>query len=154
VPEYSFCLSGDEILIYLCLQGIKFLVGVNISRFRKKILIVLLVLIPLGFLTKIYKGPFQEWCHYYSGGILYEIFWCLMVAFVGSKISKLRIALGVLGVTCCLEFLQLYHHPVLENIRSTFLGKTLIGHSFSWLDFPYYFIGCGLGYIILIKLDK
>ena len=128
--------------------------GVNISRFRKKILMVLLFLIPLGFFTKLYNGPWQEWCNYYSGGLLYEIFWCLIIAFTAPNISKRKIALGVLVVTCCLEFLQLYHHPVLENIRSTFLGKTLIGHSFSWLDFPYYFIGCGLGYIILIRLDK
>lgn len=114
----------------------------------------MLILIPLGLFTKFYTGPWQEWSNFYAGGLLYEIFWCLVIAFIAPKIPKLKIVLGVLGVTCGLEFLQLYHHPVLENIRSCFLGKALIGHSFSWLDFPYYFIGCGLGYIILIKVDK
>jgi len=112
------------------------------------------VLIPLGFISKLYQGPYHSWFNFYFAGLLYEIFWCLLIAFISPKISKIKIVTIVLVFTCCLEFLQLYHNSFLENIRSTFLGRTLIGHSFSWYDFPYYFIGCGLGYLILIRLDK
>jgi hypothetical protein len=54
--------------------------------------------------------------------------------------------LGVFLVTSALEFLQLWHPPFLQLIRSTFLGQTLIGTSFTWWDFPYYFFGCVLGW--------
>ncbi|MFO7891133.1 MAG: DUF2809 domain-containing protein [bacterium] len=111
-------------------------------------------MIPLGFFSKFYIGPFHRWFNFYFGGLLYEVFWCLIIALLVPKVSTINIVLSVLFITCGLEFLQLFHYPFLENIRSTFWGRTLIGHSFSWYDFPYYFIGCGLGYVILIKLNK
>lgn len=112
------------------------------------------VLVPLGVFSKLYRGPFQEWFNFYFGGLLYEVFWCLIIAAIVPKVSKIKIVIIVLIITCSLEFLQLFHHPFLETIRSTFLGRILIGHSFSWYDFPYYIIGCGFGYVILVKLDK
>ena len=55
------------------------------------------------------------------------------------------IAAGVVLVTCGLEFLQLWHPPWLQAIRSTFLGASLLGTSFSWWDFPAYVVGAGVG---------
>ncbi len=56
---------------------------------------------------------------------------------------------SVLGITCVLEFLQLWHPLVLESIRSTFIGSTLIGTAFTWWDFPHYFIGCFVSWLII-----
>ncbi len=55
------------------------------------------------------------------------------------------IVIAVLVVTCLIEALQLVDHPVLDRIRSTFLGRTLIGTTFVWSDFIYYVFGAVLG---------
>ena len=116
-------------------------------KFRGRIVLSLLFLVPVGFATKFYKGPSAWWFNDYAGGMLYEVFWCLVAVFVWPKFSSLKIAFWVLGVTSSLEFLQLWHAPFLQIIRSTLIGRTLIGTSFSWLDFPYYVIGCFEGWL-------
>lgn len=57
-------------------------------------------------------------------------------------------------MTCILEFLQLWHPPFLELIRSYLIGRLLIGTSFSWWDFPHYLVGCLIGWWWLAKLEK
>jgi hypothetical protein len=47
-----------------------------------------------------------------------------------------------------------YHPPFLEVIRSTFIGVTLIGNSFSWLDLVHYVIGFFLSFTLLNVLRK
>jgi hypothetical protein len=50
--------------------------------------------------------------------------------------------------------MQLWHHPVLETIRSFRAGTWLIGNGFDWWDFPHYALGCGLGWLWLKKLNS
>jgi hypothetical protein len=52
---------------------------------------------------------------------------------------------AVFAVTCALEVLQLWHPAPLEAVRGTFLGRTLLGTTFVWWDFPHYALGCALG---------
>ncbi len=111
-----------------------------------RIVISLIILIPVGFYTKWYNYPFASWIRASSGGVFYEIFWCLLI-FLFSRIRPTIIALSVLLATCCLEFLQLWHPPVLEWLRSFFIGRTILGTTFDWWDFPYYFIGSGIGWL-------
>jgi len=122
--------------------------------FRIRVALSLLFIIPLGFASKFYRGPDAWWFNDYAGGMLYEIFWCLVLTFVWPRASDFKIAFWVLGITSFLEFLQLWHPYFLEIIRSTFIGRTLIGTSFTWLDFPYYVIGCSLGVVWIKGLRK
>ena len=69
------------------------------------------------------------------------IFWSLVFSLLFARTRPIRIALIVLVVTCALETLQLWHPDFLEAIRSTFIGATLIGNSFSWLDLLHYVFG-------------
>ncbi len=48
--------------------------------------------------------------------------------------------------TCALECLQLWHPPFLESLRSHFIGQTILGTTFAGADFPYYFLGCWIGW--------
>ena len=118
------------------------------------LLLWLLVLTALGFASKFYRGPGAWWFNNYVGGLLYEVFWCLIGAFFFPQIKPFWIALWVFGTTCLLEFLQLWHPPFLKVIRSTFIGRTLIGTTFSVWDFLYYLIGCGFGWVWLRRLYK
>jgi len=122
---------------------------------RKSILLILLLIIitPIGFLTKFYQGPAQAWVSDSLGGVFYEIFWCLVVAFIWPAGNPLKIALGVFVITCTLEFLQLWHPAFLEYLRNSFIGRTILGNSFNWMDFPYYVVGSLLGYLLLVALN-
>lgn len=124
------------------------------KRQRLIIFLLLIIIIPIGFLTKFYTGPFSIWVNNSLGGVLYEIFWCLVIAFILVKINPINIALWVFVLTCLLEFLQLWHPAFLEVLRNNFMGRTILGNSFNWMDFPYYFAGSLLGYFLLIGIHR
>jgi hypothetical protein len=118
-----------------------------------RIYISLLVIVPFGFSTKFYTGYGQSWVRDSLGGVFYEIFWCLVVYLCCRRLRIGVIAAMVLFGTCCLEFLQLWHPPCLEYLRGNFIGSTILGTTFCWSDFPYYFIGSGIGWFWLKKLN-
>lgn len=120
---------------------------------RRRVLLSLLVVTPLGFLLKLYAGPGRGWFNNYAAGVLYEIFWCLVLLFLWPhRKYMVKIAVGVFVVTSILEVLQLWHPWMLEKIRSTFLGRALVGTTFSWLDFPHYVLGCALGWLWMLRI--
>lgn len=120
-------------------------------RERLAYLAILALLTPLGFGTKFYHGPAHAWVSGHAGGLLYVAFWILLALAVAPKLPAGRVALVVLSITCALEFLQLWHPPLLQRIRAHFLGQALIGSDFDWRDFPYYFLGA-LGGVGLARL--
>jgi len=120
---------------------------VSESRIRKYLLFSLLLVTPAGFLFKFYSGPAQWWFNDYGTGVLYVTFWVLLVSFLlPDKRWAPRIPVWVFLITSALEILQLWHTPPLEKIRSYFLGRALIGTSFTWWDFPHYAIGSAIGW--------
>jgi len=116
-------------------------------------LIVLLIITPLGFFTKIYSGSGAAWVNNSLGGVFYEIFWCLLIFLFFTKFKPILIAIVVFLITCALEFTQFWKPEFLEIMRENFLVRTVIGNSFSWSDFPYYLIGslAGLALMEMIK---
>ncbi|MCK4652821.1 MAG: DUF2809 domain-containing protein [Candidatus Cloacimonetes bacterium] len=117
-------------------------------------LLSLLFITPLGFLCKFYSGVGAKWLNDSFGGLLYEIFWCLVVFLILPKFKPINIAIGVFIVTCVLEIMQLWHPPFLELTRSNFIGRTVIGTSFVWSDFIYYVLGSTLGWLWLASIRK
>jgi len=124
------------------------------KRAELGVIISLLIITPIGFCTKFYSGPAAAWVNNSSGGVFYEIFWCLVIYLLVGGINPWKIAFAILGATCALEFLQLWQPPFLSLIRSTFIGRTILGNSFAWSDFPYYVLGSGLGWIWLRILSR
>ena len=123
----------------------KSLIGYSNQKYQT--LLSLLLLIPVGFYSKFYNGPAFVWVNNSLGGMFYEIFWCLVVFLFLNKITPWKIAFSVFVITCSLEFLQLWHPPFLEIIRSTFIGRTVIGTTFAWSDYIYYVAGSLTGWI-------
>lgn len=123
------------------------------SRVRIRAAWGAVILIPVGFGTKYYSGSGAEWANNSFAGALYEVFWCLCVLSWLPRTSPPRIAAGVLIVTCGLEFLQLWHPAWLEALRATFLGRAILGSTFAWGDFPYYLIGCAMGWWLMRKMQ-
>jgi hypothetical protein len=117
---------------------------------QTRVLFSLLIVTPLGFAFKFYPGPGNGWFNNYGAGVIYEIFWILLAfLFFPSRKSANVIPVCVFVVTCILEFLQLWHPPFLEVIRSFFLVRALIGTTFVWWDFPHYVLGCLVGWVWL-----
>jgi hypothetical protein len=99
---------------------------------------VLAVVVPLGFAMKVYTGPGAAWAADYAAGFFYVVFWVFLFLSAFPDSSPGIVTLWVLGITCALEGLQLWHPPFLEAVRSTFAGRALVGTTFAWWDFAYY----------------
>jgi len=125
-----------------------------LHKIRLQLILILTVLTPLGFYTKFYTGPLNNWVNNSLGGLLYLLFWCFVALFIFPKARAVTVAAGVFSITCLLEFLQLWHPQVLQAIRGTFIGKTVLGTSFVWSDFFYYIVGSLLGYFFIRILNK
>jgi Protein of unknown function (DUF2809) len=127
-------------------------------RYRNQtilIIISVLIVVPMGFLFKYYYGPGHHWFNDYGAAVFYEIFWCLFAfLFFRSRVAVIQIPIWVFAITCILEFLQLWHPPLLEQIRASLIGKLLLGTTFIWWDFPHYVLGSVLGWLWLRQLHK
>lgn len=123
---------------------------------RVKTLCILVLVTAIGYALKFYRGPGQEWVNNWGpASIAYEMILMLTVfLFTPKRRSVLPIAVGVCLLTCVLEFMQLWKPPWLEALRSTMLGRALLGNTFSWWDLPAYPIGCVIGYFVLLWLAK
>jgi len=123
-------------------------------RQRLPTLLSILIITPVGFYSRFYDGPAASLVNNYLGGTFYVIFWSLSVYLFLPSRKTWMIAVAVLVATCLLEFLQVYHHPILELIRGSFIGVTILGNSFSWADFPWYFLGAGIGWFWIERIHS
>ena len=121
---------------------------------KKWTVLSIVIIIPIGILCKFYDGPASVWVSDSLGGVFYVIVWCLLIFLIFSKMRPIIIVSLVFVITCLLEFLQLLHPSFLEFFRSFFIGRTILGTSFTWSDFPYYFIGCVISYFWIKLLKK
>ena len=122
---------------------------------RKWIFAALFIVTPAGFLFKRYSGPGHDWFNNYGAGVMYEIFWCLLIFFFRPrKEAAAKIAVAVFLITCLLEILQLWQPAFLQRLRSTFLGSALLGTTFVWWDFPHYLLGCLIAFLLMRAISK
>jgi uncharacterized membrane protein len=65
------------------------------------------------------------------------------------KLAVWKNAFVVFMFTSVIEFTQLLDVHFLVFIRRSFIGRTLIGTTFSWQDFLYYFAGAVIGFSLI-----
>jgi hypothetical protein len=107
-----------------------------------------------GLGSKFYEGLGRHWVNDSLAGVFYVVFWCLAARLMLRAPRPLIVVTVVFVVTSALEVLQLWHPPSLVLLRSSFLGRTLLGSSFDWLDFPHYAAGAAIGWIWLRWIDS
>jgi hypothetical protein len=109
-----------------------------------------------GFAAKLYSGPGQSWVNNWGpASVAYVLSFMLLVFLVVPRQSAMTpIAAGICLMTCALELLQLWHPSWLQWLRSTWIGGSFFGTTFSWWDFPAYFVGCTLGWVVLRWLAR
>lgn len=126
-------------------------------RNKRIIIAVIIILIPLGLLTKFYSGPGEGWINNQLGGLFYVTFLAVLLYILfqlWKPVNILYPVITALVITSFLEFMQLWKHPVLENIRSTFLGRTIVGNSFNPEDFLFYLMGAALAYFLILWCNR
>ncbi|MDB9525014.1 DUF2809 domain-containing protein [Oscillatoria sp. CS-180] len=119
------------------------------SQYRRNLLLSMAFIVPFGLVTKFYQGAGEAWLNDTFGGIPYEIFWMLLLAIIIPSLRPVTVALSILIATCILECLQLWQPAWLQAIRATLVGRLVLGNTFTWDDFPYYAIGCFIGWLWL-----
>lgn len=90
----------------------------------------------------------------YGGDVIWAgmFLFVLRIIFPRANLVKLAIlnyALGVLDETS-----QLWHTPILDAIRSTTIGKLILGLGFMWSDIVCYAVGTVLAYFFIILLER
>jgi hypothetical protein len=96
----------------------------NTSTLLKLSLIIILV--PIGLLTKVYSGIGNEFVTNYLGGVIYVVFFIVLASLVFPKARPIKISLIVLCITCLLEFSQLIHTSSLELFRKFFICRAFV----------------------------
>jgi hypothetical protein len=119
-----------------------------------KTIVLIVIITALGFSAKLVPHGEATWLSNQLAGLFYvtELSLILYLFFPEHFIILLVIAAFLL--TSMVEFMQLWHPAFLEPIRSSFLGHTIIGSTFSWLDFPWYVGGAVLGWLLLRWVRK
>lgn len=110
----------------------------------------------VGFwMWRYYRGWGDYWIRFFLTGVIYVIFWCMVLFFFWPQRKNIvRIPVVVFIVTCFLEFLQLWKVEFLQQFRATLIGAALIGTDFVWLQFPYYVLGALVSMLLLRAISS
>ncbi|NEO86776.1 MAG: DUF2809 domain-containing protein [Spirulina sp. SIO3F2] len=112
-----------------------------------------LLLIPIGLGVRFYTIPNLAWLNDLLGSVVYEIAWCLLgFALWPQRQAVYQVPIWVFGLTCVIEFAQLWHPAWLDAIRATLPGRLILGNTFVWLDFSHYALGAIAGWLWLKQL--
>jgi hypothetical protein len=123
-----------------------------VTGYRVSLIVWLFLVAFLGYWFR-FDAPISDGWRDDIGGAAYVIFFVVALAIITRASSATRITFIVLTLTGVLEFLQLWHPPWLERIRRTLLGRALLGTTFGWTDFPPYFAGAVMGWV-LVRLHR
>jgi hypothetical protein len=109
-------------------------------------------LVVLGLAIR-WFGSSTGWLNNYGGGIVYVWFWSVTVLAVWPYARTGRVVGSVLGATCLVETMQLWHPPWLESIRASPFGSIFLGRTFDALDIVHYVVAAAIGYGALRWLE-
>ena len=117
----------------------------TVQRSRLIYALATALVIGTGLLWRSGLIPFPNFLAKYGGDSLWALVVFLCCGFVFRRSPTVRIALGAVCFAWSVEFLQLYHAPWIDVIRSTRLGRLVLGTSFNGPDLIAYVIGIALG---------
>lgn len=118
----------------------------RLLQYRLALIVGIIIILPLGYWVR-FHSPAPEWLNDLLGSLAYQILLMMLVAFCLPKASLVWVAVWVCLASCAIEFLQLWQPPFLQAIRATLPGRLVLGNTFSWSDFPPYFIGSFVGWV-------
>ncbi len=123
----------------------------RLLQYRMILIVSIIIILPLGYWVR-FHSPAPEWINDLLGSVAYQIFLMMLVAVFLPKTAPVWLAIWVCLFSCAIEFLQLWQPPFLQAIRATLPGRLILGNTFSWSDFPSYFIGSFVGWLWMRSL--
>jgi len=116
---------------------------------RVKYIVLIVVTVLTGIASRQIDG-----IPLFIGDTLYATMIFFMVKFIWTKGKALKIAVISLLVTFAIEFSQLYKAAWISNIRSTLLGRLVLGQGFLYSDLFAYVLGVLLAIIVVVLIGK
>lgn len=127
---------------------------VNYKAYRIALLVGIALIVPLGYSVRFATGLGMPLLQDIIGSLAYQILLMFLVAFFYPHVSLVKIAVWVCVSSFAGELLQLWQPPLLQTIRATWLGRIILGNTFTVSDFPPYVVGSFLGWLGLKWLRK
>ena len=118
---------------------------IPVQRRRPVYALAIALVIGAGLLLRSGLFPLPNFVAKYGGDALWAlvVFLCFGIAF--RRGSTVRVTLIAVCFAWSVEFLQLYHAPWIDAIRSTRLGRLVLGTTFNVPDLLAYLAGIALG---------
>ena len=118
---------------------------IPIQRSRPLSALAVVLVIGIGLLWRSGFLPLPSFIAKYGGDSLWALVVFLCFGFVYPRNSTMRIGFIAVCFAWSVEFLQLYHSHWIDGIRSTRLGRVVLGTTFNSPDLLAYLIGIALG---------
>jgi Protein of unknown function (DUF2809) len=110
--------------------------------------IAIVGVIGAGLLWRSGLIPLPRSVSKYGGDALWALMVFFGLGFVFVRGSTLRVAASAVCFAWSVEFLQLYHAPWIDGIRSTRLGHLMLGSVFNGPDLVAYGVGIAVGAVV------
>ena len=117
----------------------------SIQRNRFRYALAATVVVAMGLLWRSALLPLPAFISKYGGDALWALLVFLCLGWVFPRKSTLWTGAISLGFAWSIEFLQLYHGTWIDGIRSTQLGRMVLGTTFNGPDLLAYAVGIGFG---------
>lgn len=111
---------------------------------------IVLLTIVLGLASRTSIVP--DWVYPYLGDTLYAVMIYFGCGLVFPRISAFRLAIACLFICYTIEIAQLIDVSWLNALRSTIVGKLVLGSGFFWSDLICYAIGAAISFSIDTRL--
>lgn len=118
---------------------------IAIQRSRPLYALLIALTIGTGLLWRSNLLPLSSFFAKYGGDSLWALMVFLGFGFAFRRSSTARIALGAICFSWAIEFLQLYHSPWIDELRSNRFGHLVLGAGFNSPDLIAYLIGVAVG---------
>jgi hypothetical protein len=118
---------------------------VPVQRSRPIYAVAIALVVGIGLLWRSGLLALPNFIAKYGGDSLWALVVFLCLGFAFHRSSTVRIALGAVCFAWSVEFLQLYHAPWIDGIRSTGFGRLFLGRTFNSPDLFAYAIGIAVG---------
>lgn len=117
---------------------------------KKRILYLLLTLITIiaGLLSRKFAVYFPSIVNLYLGDVMYALMMYWLIGMVFPKKSFGSKAFFAIVVCFCIEFSQMIEFEWLKFVRSTTLGRLILGRGFLISDLIAYLVGASIGLVI------
>ena len=112
------------------------------------------VVVALGLLWRSSLFTLPTFISKYGGDALWALLIFLCLGCIFPRKSTFWIGAISLGLAWSIEFLQLYHGSWIDGIRSTRLGRMVLGTTFNAPDLLAYALGIGFGVLIERPANK